>query len=79
MYEGINESSRRKVVAALGQFVEVDTHKAVVSVKLLDQHRVVMESVGTRFNLVDVKKSLSQGRTKRTSLEEGVRDVERRP
>ena len=51
MYEGINESSRRKVVAALEQFVEVDTHKAAVSAKLLDQHRVVMESVGTRFNL----------------------------
>ena len=51
--EGIKESSRRKVVQAPSQSIEVDNHKALDSVKLLDPHRVVRELVGPTFNLMD--------------------------
>ena len=33
------------MLAALRQFIEVDTHKALVSVKLLDEHCAVKELV----------------------------------
>ena len=42
VYEGIKKNSKRKVVAALRQVIEVHHHKAVVSVKLLDQHHVAI-------------------------------------
>ena len=48
VYEGVKESSRRKAVLALRPFIEVD-NKALTSVKLLDQHRVVTELVGPKF------------------------------
>ena len=38
------------MVAALRQFIEV-----LISVKLLDQHRLVKELVGPRFNLAEFK------------------------
>ena len=41
VYEGIKESTIRMVVKAPRMFREVHNHKAFVSVKLLDQHRVV--------------------------------------
>ena len=37
------------MAAPLRQFIEVGNHKALVSVKLLDQHRVVPELVGPKF------------------------------
>ena len=43
VYDGNKEGSRRKMVTAWRRFIEVDCHKALVSVKLLDQHRVVKE------------------------------------
>ena len=46
-------AAERKVVAALRQFIEVDNRQALVSVMLLDEHRVVRELVGPKFNLVD--------------------------
>ena len=49
-YDGMNEGSRRKVVAAFRQLIEVDNHKALVSVKSLDQHRVVKELVAAAFD-----------------------------
>ena len=36
VYDCVNECSKRKMVAALRQFMEVDNHKALVSVKLLE-------------------------------------------
>ena len=33
-YDGMNEGSRRKMVAASRQLIEVDNHKDLVSVKL---------------------------------------------
>ena len=48
--DGIMEGRRRKKVAAVRQFVEVDKHKALVSVKLLDQHRAVQEVVIPAFD-----------------------------
>ena len=55
VYEGIMESSRRKVVAALRQFIEMHNHKALV--QLLDQHWVGKEVVGPTLNKVDHKDS----------------------
>ena len=52
VYEGITESSTRKVVAALRRVIEVDNLQALVSVALLDEHRVVKELVGPKLNLV---------------------------
>ena len=46
VHDGIKEGSRRKMVASLRQFIEVDHHKGLVSVKLLDQHIVVQEVLG---------------------------------
>ena len=42
-HEGIKEKAEGKVVAALRQFIEVDNNKALVSVKFVDQRRVVRE------------------------------------
>ena len=36
------------MVAAVNLFVELDNREALVSVKLLDQHRVVKELVGPK-------------------------------
>ena len=55
-YDGMNEGSRRKVVAAFRQLIEVDNHKALVSVKSLDQHRVVKEVVAQRSSLLMLEK-----------------------
>ena len=41
------------MIAALRQFTEVDSHKALVSVMLLDQHRVVKEVVGSAFDNIN--------------------------
>ena len=60
-----------KVVAALRQFIEVDNDKALVSVKMLVQHRVVTEFARPKYNLVDFKDGRSQGRARRPYLEEG--------
>ena len=38
------------MVAAFRQLIEVDNHKALVSVKPLDQHRVVKEVVAVAFD-----------------------------
>ena len=38
------------MVAASRRFTEVDNHKTLVSVKLLDQHRVVKEVLGPAFD-----------------------------
>ena len=46
VFVGIKEGSMRKIEVALRQFIEVDNHKALVSVKPLDRHRVVKEVVG---------------------------------
>ena len=51
--EDIEESNRTNMVAAVRQLIEVDNHKALVSVKLLDQHRAVVELVGPAFNKAD--------------------------
>ena len=37
------------------KFIEWTLTRCLVSVKLLDQHRVVMELVGPAFDLVDFK------------------------
>ena len=50
-YDGIKESLRRKVATALRHFIEEDNKQALVSVKLLDQHRVVNELVGPTVQL----------------------------
>ena len=42
-------------MTALRKFIEVDNHEASVSVKLLDQHRVVKELVGRAIDTVDHK------------------------
>ena len=43
---------QQQEVAALRQLVELDNRVALVSVKLLDRRRVVMRSLGPKFNLV---------------------------
>ena len=65
---GIMEGSKRKMVAAFRQFIEVDNHKALVFADLLDQHRVVKEVVGPAFDKANVPnaKKLS---TRRAHLE----------
>ena len=50
VYDGVREDSRRNSVPALRQSIEIDFHKALVSVQLLDQHRVVKEEVGHAFD-----------------------------
>ena len=59
----------RKVVAALRQFFEVDSHKALVSVKLLDQDRVLKDVVGPTFNLWISKMQRSKKDQKSVSCE----------
>ena len=49
MYEDIKEGDRRKMVEALTQFIEIHSHNALVSIKLLDQTRMVKEVVGPAF------------------------------
>ena len=50
--DDILEGSRFNMVAASRPFIEIDNHKALVSVKLLDQHRVVQEVDGHTFGKV---------------------------
>ena len=50
VYDGIKEGSWRNMVAALRQFIEFDNHNALVTVKLVDQHRAVTELVGPSFD-----------------------------
>ena len=50
VYDGTKEGSRRKMVLALTQLAEIDSHKALVSVRLLDQHRAVEEVVGLAYD-----------------------------
>ena len=71
--EGITENCRWKVVAALRQFIEVDNLKALVSVKLLDQHRVVTKLVGPQFNLMDFRKTDVEEESEELPLRNGER------
>ena len=43
--------------------------KALFSVKMLDQHRVVKELVGPTLNLADLKRCCRSGRARRAHLE----------
>ena len=57
--------------AALRQFIEVDKHKVVVSVRWLAQHRVVNELVGTKCNSADFKDAEVKDRPEERTLRVG--------
>ena len=47
----------------------MDSHNALVSVKLLDQHRVLKELVGSAFNMEDYKDATVGEGFRRADLE----------
>ena len=65
-------------MAELRQFVEVDTDKALVSVKLFEQHRMMSELVRPKFNLTDFKYADVKDGFEELTLRK-MKDVDKRP